>query len=386
MNRQKTVSIPEWQDAGEGVKSLVRMLQGLFFLLRILIVLILVWVVFSGMFYVREHQEAMLFRFGKLQPKGGQEILTSGHWYWAWPYPIDRVEKIPAQRSVTITSTQFWPQTNPNQIQAPEGTPSPEGEGQALRPGEGGYLLTGDANIMHMVWTITFRINDAKKYYLHFYSDSGLAPGTGKTKDARRSAEDTIKSLLDEAVLNEVATWPVESVMVLSRVEAQSQERETLGSAVRQRVEKLVAKIDLGIEIQQVSLFEVQPPLATKDAFRQVVDAAQDYRTEIDKAKAYEKDVVTQAEGMTARITAEAKAYKTRIVESVKASAAYFEKVLDEYEKNPRTMLVALYTDAIREVLNQVETKYVVHSKENGKQEIRLLLGPEPEKPNKSQK
>ena len=55
-------------------------------------------------------------------------------------------------------------------------------------------------------------------------------------------------------------------------------------------------------------------------------------------------------------------------------------KVLEEYRKNPRTMLVALHSDTVRDVLNQVKTRYVVHARGDGNQEIRLLLGPEPDK------
>ena len=43
-------------------------------------------------------------------------------------------------------------------------------------------------------------------------------------------------------------------------------------------------------------------------------------------------------------------------------------------------MLVALYTDAIRDVLRQVETKYIIRAAPEGRQEIRLQLGPEPPK------
>ena len=89
-----------------GMQALVRMLRILFQGLRILIILIFVYLIFSGMFRVDDQNEAMLFRFGKLQKrvldpeKGETPILTSGRWYWAWPYPIDWVKEIPAQKSV----------------------------------------------------------------------------------------------------------------------------------------------------------------------------------------------------------------------------------------------------------------------------------------------
>jgi len=371
----------EVEGVGEGLQSLVRMLRILFLVLRVLIVVIMVYLFFSGVFYVRDHEEAMLFRFGELQQRDGKEILTSGNWYWAWPYPIDRVRRVPAQRSVTLTSTQFWPLTNPNQL-APAAPPPASGEAQGLRAGEGGYVLTGDANIMHMTWTITYRVSNAKKYYLNFYgeSENWLAPAPGAPGKGR-GADAAIKSALDQAVLTEVSSWPAEDVLVLSRAEAGDRRREALANTVESRLLALLNRLDLGIEVQQVSLFEVQPPLATQTAFREVVDASQDYQTEIDNARAYEKGVVTMAEGRASKVIADAKAYRTRGVESVKAESAYFEKVLAEYRKNPRTMLVALYTDAIRDVLNQVENKYVIHSSRNGRQEVRLLLGPEPKKP-----
>jgi len=54
------------------------------------------------------------------------------------------------------------------------------------------------------------------------------------------------------------------------------------------------------------------------------------------------------------------------------------------WQQNPKTMLVALYSDAVREVLGKVETKYVVHAREDGRQEVRLLIGPEPVTPGAS--
>ncbi|OGV70015.1 MAG: hypothetical protein A3K19_11230 [Lentisphaerae bacterium RIFOXYB12_FULL_65_16] len=370
------------ESVGQGVQALVRTFHVLFFLLRLLIVVILAYLVFSGVFYVREHEAAMLFRFGELTKTDGKDILTSGKYYWAWPYPIDRVERIPAQRSITLTTPAFWPTQNPNQLEAPK--PNPEAEGQALRPGDGGYVVTGDANIMHMLWTVTYRVRDARRYYLGFFSD--VAPSDAAMAQARkgpqRGAEAVIESVLANAVLQEVSAWSVEDVLVLSRGSvAEGQGREGLGHAVERRLRLLLDKLDVGIEVQQVSLTEPQPPLATQGAFREVVDAAQDYRMELDNAQAYEKRVITEAEGRSARILADAKAYRTRIVESVKAESAYFTKILDEYEKNPKTMLVALYTDVIRDVLRRVETKYVVHSRADGRQEIRLMLGAEPEKP-----
>lgn len=379
-----------------GVESLLRLAQVLFFGLRILIVVIFVFLLFSGVFYVDEQEAAMLFRFGALQERvldpaqGKTAVLTSGHWYWAWPYPIDSTKRIPAQKSITLrTEGYFWPQINPNQIDVPDSSMA----NQPLRPGEGGYLLTGDMNIMHTIWSITYRVTDPKKYYLNFYDDeeasgatkSGSDTTDRKTSGARgrkaRGAEAVIRNVLANAVLAETGTWRVENVLVASRPTDDVQGNESLKDRVRDRVTAKLDRLEIGVAVQEVNLVETQPPLATQQAFREVVEAAQTRRERIESAQAYAADVVPRAQGDAYRIIDEAKAYKTRVVESVKAESNYFQTVLEEYRKSPETMLVALHADVVRDVLKNVETKYVLHAGEEGHQEIRLRIGPEPEKP-----
>lgn len=114
----------ESDSSGSGMKSLMRMARILFLCLRVLIIVILAYLLMSGVFRVDEQNEAMLFRFGALQSRQieNQEtsVLTSGRWYWAWPYPIDWVKVLSAQRTVTVsTETFFEPWVKPEPGQAP---------------------------------------------------------------------------------------------------------------------------------------------------------------------------------------------------------------------------------------------------------------------------
>jgi len=376
------------ETAGQGAQAMARTLGALFVALRVVIVLALLSLAFGGLFSVKENEEAMLFHFGRLETRNGAEILRSGNWYWAWPYPIDEIKRIPAQRSISITSRQFWPKVDPNNLQALQGGPAGPGA-NVLRPGEDGYLLTGDANIMHMAWTLTYRIADPKAYYLNFYEDPATLPDGNPFPAAdRRGVEMLIQSALDDAVLGEVASWRVEDVLVSSRAAVPglgdvtaARRGEALAAAVRARLGQRLNQLDLGIEVQQLSLVDTQPPAYTRAAFRQQIEAAQEFSSEMEKALAYQRRVVTEAEGNKSKIMAEASAYKTRVVATVRASASYFTKVLEEYRKNPKTMLVALHADTLRDVLKKAEARYVIHGRADGRQEIRLMLGPEPEKP-----
>ncbi|NOY80941.1 MAG: protease modulator HflK [Kiritimatiellaeota bacterium] len=360
-----------------GMQSLVRTLGVLFVALRILIILMLVLFVFGGMFSIKEDEQGMLFRFGKLIPKGDREVLPSG-WYWGFPYPVDRVERIQAQRSVTVVTKQFWPQRNPALLNPQAPPPS------SLIPGIDGYVVTGDANIMHMVWAVTYRVTDAKRYYLLFYQDPDRPELDNiRRRQVARGVKVLIENLLDQSVLHEVAGWPVEDVLVLSRGQlpgaSTTMGRESLTMAVQRRLEQKVRELQLGIEVQQVSLIQGQPPSAVRKAFNEVVNAAQEYRTAVDTGKARAEQTVTLAAGRASTIIAEAYQYRDRIVKSAQADAKYFEKILNEYRKTPEVLL-ALYTEVLQNVLANVGDKFIVHSKTEGSQEIRVLIGPIPRK------
>ena len=105
------------------------------------------------------------------------------------------------------------------------------------------------------------------------------------------------------------------------------------------------------------------------------------FRSVVRNAQTYEVQEVRRAQGEAREIIEQATAYRTRIVESLEADRKYFEAILAEFRKNPDTMLTSLYAETIREVLEQVENKYVLHTGEAGQQELRLNIGPQRPRP-----
>ena len=172
------------ENEGAGMQSLMRMARIMFLCLRIVIIVILAYLLMSGVFRVDEQNEAMLFRFGALQTRmidnEERAVLTSGRWYWAWPYPIDWVKVLPAQRTVTIsTETLYEPWIKPEAGQAPN---------RFLRPGADGYLLSGDTNIIHASCEVNYRIRDPQKYYLD-YLDEEEADSFLSAAERKKAAE-----------------------------------------------------------------------------------------------------------------------------------------------------------------------------------------------------
>jgi membrane protease subunit HflK len=76
---------------------------------------------------------------------------------------------------------------------------------------------------------------------------------------------------------------------------------------------------------------------------------------------------------------AEARAYKTKVVESAKANADYLKKLLPEYQKRPKLVVQRIYQDAIEEVLsNTQETIIAQPSGDVKNSEFRVMINRDP--------
>jgi len=375
---------------GTGLASLTRMLRILFFCFLALIIGVFVYYfVFSGIFRVDEQFEAMQLRFGVLQKHAGDTgdspILQSGKWYWSYPYPVDEVIMVPANKSVSVSTESTF-----KAWVAPTGAMM-GAAARELRNGVDGYLVAGDMHIFHAEWVVSYRVDDAASYYLNFYDDtkttkSFYLPSSEQVKaeDRLRGHELIIRNLLSDAVLSETANWTTEDIIRASKVIKNDQgamETVRIEDRVRSRLAKLVDEIGLGIELQTVTLVGIyQPPAAALQAFNQVNASERNRQTTIQTAETYANQILTQAAATSDRLVNEAKAYQETVVGKLEAQAQYFLSIQEQYKSNPQSTLTVLYAEALGEMLSRVPNKYVLHQSADGsKQELRLQISQIPE-------
>ncbi|MCQ2396646.1 MAG: hypothetical protein MJ106_02990 [Lentisphaeria bacterium] len=384
--------LPNEATPGTGLASLTRMLRILFFcFLALIIGAFAYYFIFSGTFRVHDHYEAMQLRFGVLQKHAGDTgdspILQSGKWYWSYPYPIDEVIMVPANKSVSVSTgstVKAWVSPTGQMMGA---------AARELRNGVDGYLVAGDMHIFHAEWVVSYRVDNAADYYLNFYDDtktteSFYLPSSEqvKAKDRLRGHELIIRNLLADAVLAETACWTTEDLIRASKVvedEQGAQETVRIEDRVRGRLMKMVDEVGLGIELQTVTLVGLyQPPTAALQAFNQVNASERNRQTMIQRAETEANQVMTQAVATSDRLVNEAKAYQETVVSKLQAQAQYFQSIQREFKQNPRSTMTVLYADALGEMLANVPNKYVLHQKgKDGKQELRLQIAQIPEPP-----
>jgi len=189
---------------------------------------------------------------------------------------------------------------------------------------------------------------------------------------------------------------------------------------ISKHVERLVRqkldKIETGIKVISVQLTDRIWPRKVDDAFQASIKARQISQRSISEAKGYAENTLNEAAGPVAERLlqalkdqnpgeqenellwaqlagqaqvkiAQARAYRTKIVETARANAEYLKQLLPEYRKRPKLVIQKIYQDAIEYVLNNADEKMIIQPTKGTKgTEIRIRLNRDPTLKPKSEK
>jgi len=190
-------------------------------------------------------------------------------------------------------------------------------------------MQTGDNNIVDLGFVLQYRVNDA------FQSRYGVAEIVATLRDAAQAA-----------VREVVGAMTIDSV-ITNRSEVQIKSERLL--------QDIVDSYAMGIEVMEIELQQAQPPAEVRDAFDDVVAAAQDANLIINQSKAYENEVIPRARAEATELTESAQAYRdSRIAES-RGEAERFTALLAAYRTAPEVTRKRLYLETMEAVLPNVE-------------------------------
>jgi len=330
-----------------------------FRILKLAMLLVVVLFLFSGVFTVGQHEQAFVLRFGRLvTDREGKAILGPGL-HFAWPFLVDEVVRFPVMRDLGLPLDSFWYEEQPREL----GRTTPPG----LAPDRGGYNLTGDVNILHSRWTVTYSIADPVKFFERLGDPADLARSQDEGP-ARR----LLRALFNSIVIRTIARYPVD--------DAYGGKRQMLQDEVRQAVIAELDRLDVGIKVSNVILEIITPPVQTKKAFDDVTNAREERGKLIEAARGYREKTVREAKGEAARTIAEAMAYKTRVVSQAKADASYMADLLKQYPDDRKMLnhfLRQRLIEVLTETLADADEVYVVDPR-GGQQELRIYLNRDP--------
>ncbi len=267
-------------------------------------VAILAWLS-TSLYRVQPDEKGVVLRFG-------QWVATTEPGLHAhWPYPVETV-LLPKVTQV-------------NQIQIGVGPSAGAGPGA---PSRGGQMLTGDENIVEADSTIFWKIRDPGRFLFRV-----------------ENPELAVRTAAEGALRDVISRTPIQDAM--------SDKRQQIADQTREALQKLLDDEQAGVEITQVQLQRVEPPLAVIDAFNDVQRARADQERARNEAEAYANDILPRARGEAARIRQDAEAYRVQVENLAHGNADAFLPLLKSYEGAKDVTAWRLYLDSVDEVLRK---------------------------------
>ncbi len=286
---------------------------------------------FTSVYSVPADSVAVVLRLGKVQGKPRENGL-----HFRLPYGIDRKFVVPVERQLTLEFGFGSPgATNPFQY-----VPNPRE--QALERD----MVTGDLNSVDVSWVIQYRISDPENYLFSV-----------------RNPELTLRDATESVMRQVVGDRTVDEVLTIGRASVELEARTLL--------QDLLASYQIGLNIDQIQMKEVNPPQAVRAAFQEVNTAQQQKQTTINQANRQYKSAIPPARGAAERRIAEAEGFALKRINEAEGDAARFNAVFGEFQKAPEVTKRRIYIETMNEVLPQIGRK--VFLDEDAQQILPLL-------------
>lgn len=286
------------------------------------VVVVLLFIIFSSVFTVDTEEAGVILRFGKYS-----RTVDPG---LRFKLPLfESVYKIPVRR----------------QLKEEFGFRTVEG-GVRTQYSRSTYLeeslmLTGDLNAAQVEWIVQYRIRDAYQYLFRV-----------------RNADKTFRDM-NEAVMREVVgDRTINEVLTIGRQE--------IATAVEVKLQELSNQYELGLQVEQVVLQDVNPPEEVKASFNEVNEAEQEREKLINQARSEYNRVIPKARGDADKMIEEAYGYATERVNRAGGEAARFNSLFGEYQKAKEVTRQRIYLETMNKVMQKVGRKLITDDKASG--------------------
>lgn len=344
------------EELGElGTQALAKALHGAFTFLKWAMVLLLIGYFASGVFVVQPGELRLKTRFGRPV----SNLLKEGALHIRWP--IETVKIIPRAEEVMTLETEFWPGKDAG------------GSTQSLNVKRDGFLLTGDANIVHMQLRIRYRRSE---------SEDGVLAYLFSVKDAETILSRTVMSSAVSVVASMGAMDVIRKHNLFERITRDAKERI--------EAFKDSAGVPLGLDLVAVEAVEIEgvknptEPRNVSEAFR-AAQNADDQKDKIrEDGRGRSNSIREKARARASEIIAEAEGYSERLVKVAEADAETIRKLRDVYGSSPAEAAILRDTIFQRTLLNMLSRAgdvFVFYAQPEGtSRELRLQIGREPSK------
>ncbi len=365
---------PEQQNPlSGGIERLTKVLKSVFIILAVVIIALLIWfLTCGGSFIVDSTTESVIvLKFGKFHGE-----YKEG-WHWFPPYPITKIIRIPTRKE-TVVTTAFLPSNAAKLRDSKAKTLSGNDAGATLTPGIDGYALLQDNTILHSEWSLTYRIASPEKFYKNCLSQEANAFTDAAQEDFVSDGElqmvkldavsEMLRALLDSSVIEAGRTLNIDNTYYTPNHYLQ---------AVEKILRAKISALDIGIEMDNLTMTLISPPIKTLETFREYQLAKTTAEREKEEAKTFASELKQKTTAITDKIIADGELKKAQIIAEAEADTKAFNVIYEKYNDAPEATLIA-FTKQLADSLEQVREKYVISTDADSTSEVRLKINREP--------
>lgn len=274
--------------------------------------LVLFWC--SGITTIGPGEVGLVLRCGKLTGTSPADQVRNPGLLLALPYPIDEVIRVPVKQEREIEISALRQGTGSRGVNIGRGLP--------------GYALSGNQNILEADMRLKYRISDPVAF-------------TFSNQEPERILRDVVTGAAAEVI----AQWQVDDVLRLQRETESGPEK--LARVVLAEAQTLIDKMKLGVEITAVEFREIQPPRMVAGAFQAVQSERIAIETKKREAEGYAARIVPAAEAESNSLVQNATRESTDLRTRAEEEIALFDRVYDEYVRNPGLVWNRLHLETI---------------------------------------
>lgn len=188
-------------------------------------------------------------------------------------------------------------------------------------------MLTGDDNIIDIDFYLEWKINDPAAYLYHSNDAQGI-----------------LKALTQSCARNIVGSKLVDDLMTTGK--------DAIQSEIKDKVRENLEQYDIGIDIVDLKIQDVDPPTEEVSvAFKNVENAKLQRETIINNARTYEEETVPEAKSEADKILREAEANKAARIAEAEGEASRFNAMFAEYANNKEITRQRMYLEMLEELL-----------------------------------
>ena len=278
----------------------------------------------TSYYQVEPDEVALVTRFGKYL------YATPPGPHFKWPFGMEQVIKVPVQRQL---KEEFGFRTLRSDVRS-------EFE-QNEDTAHESRMLTGDLNVADVEWIVQYKIKDPYRFVF-------------RVRDVRGTLRD-----VSEAVMrNVVGDHSVTEVLTIGREQIQVQAKDEM--------QRLCNHYDMGIEILQLVLQDVNPPGPVRESFNEVNQAIQERERAINQAWANYNAVIPEAQGKAEKQIQSAEGFATERVNNAQGDVQRFVALQGEYAKAKAVTRSRLYLEAMADVLPKTRRRIFIDDEVKG--------------------